>query len=857
MGEVWRAKDTKLGREVAIKVLPEEFTRDADRLARFEREARVLASIDHSQIAAIYGLEEIDGVRFLVMQLAEGEDLSDRIARQGAIPVDEAVEIAKQIAGALEVAHEQGIVHRDLKPANIKVDEEGKIRVLDFGLAKAYETEESDEDFANSPTMVRAATHDGVILGTAGYMSPEQARGKAVDRRADIWAFGVLLWEMITGRRLFAGDTISDTLAAVLREEIDWNQLPADTPANVARVLRLCLERNPRNRLHDIADARLLLESPSPEVRSVAADAARSRMRPWLFAAAGLLAGLIATALVLMAGSREAPPVRTSGVPSISMQRLTELPGAELHPSLSPDGRMVVYASALGGNLDLYLLRVGGDRPIPLTTHPADDSQAVFSPDGESIAFRSERDGGGIFVMGATGESVRRVTSTGYDPAWSPNGAHLAFTTEPVSDPYARNSKSELWVVDVQSGKKRQIPAADAIQPSWSPDGRWIAFWENNAGQRDVLIVPAEGGEAIHVTRDTPTDWSPRWAPEGGWLYFSSDRGGSMNLWRVAIDSESGAPTTEPQMLTGGVEGFAYPSFSKDGSRFAVMAYERNFEHKLYAIDPANPTRAVLEHTIQTPSASLCYPSPDGTVLACRTDGVPEDLILVRADGSEMRRLTSDSAKDRNAMWAPNGRELVFMSTLEGPWENWLIRLDGSGRRKLTDGFARFGTWSPDGQRMIASPPAGGGREIGLIDVEQGGYEELEIDLEVPPEHSLYLLSWSDRGNRVIVVESDAAGIGVDLRILNVDDGSVRDVDVELSGTGYDLGGNWFPDGRHLVVRTPSGVTVVDTESGQQNVLFPLEQRETRLRMSLDGTTIHVEREILSADIWLIELEEM
>ncbi|MDX1584732.1 MAG: serine/threonine-protein kinase, partial [Thermoanaerobaculia bacterium] len=264
MGEVFRATDTKLGRDVAIKILPEEFTLDDERVARFQREARLLASLSHPHIASIYGVEDVDGLQFLVMELAAGENLSDRLAR-GPIPIDEAVEIALQIAQALEVAHDQGIVHRDLKPANVKVDSDNQVQVLDFGLAKAFDDEFEEGDVSNSPTMVRAATHQGVILGTAGYMSPEQARGKSVDERADIWAFGVVLWEMITGRRLFSGTTMSDTLASVLKEDPDWKLLPPETPAAIRRLLRRCLNRNPKDRLRDIGDARLeLIEALAP-----------------------------------------------------------------------------------------------------------------------------------------------------------------------------------------------------------------------------------------------------------------------------------------------------------------------------------------------------------------------------------------------------------------------------------------------------------------------------------------------------------------------------------------------------------------------------------------------------------------
>jgi serine/threonine-protein kinase len=310
MGEVWRATDERLGREVALKVMPEEFAKDPERMARFEREAKVLASLNHPNIATLYGLESVTSGTgtgtgtgtFLAMELVEGEDLSERI-KHGAVPVDEAISIALQIADALEAAHEQGIVHRDLKPANIKITEEGTVKVLDFGLAKAWEVETGDSSISMSPTVTRA-TAAGVILGTAAYMSPEQARGKKVDRRADIWAFGVVLWEMLTGRKLFDGDTVTDVLADVLRAEIDLEALAGETPGAVRRLLERCLERDPRRRLRDMGDAGLdLREAMDGETAVQQIDGAVIQKAPawmWGVTAAAVVIAVAAVAVTLM-----------------------------------------------------------------------------------------------------------------------------------------------------------------------------------------------------------------------------------------------------------------------------------------------------------------------------------------------------------------------------------------------------------------------------------------------------------------------------------------------------------------------------------------------------------------------------
>jgi eukaryotic-like serine/threonine-protein kinase len=881
MGEVYRAHDSKLKRDVAIKVLPAAFTQDKERLARFEREAQLLAQLNHPNIAQIYGLETSGESHALVMELVEGPTLADRLA-QGALPLDEVFSLAKQIAEALEQAHERGIIHRDLKPQNIKASIEGRVKVLDFGLAKAMDPASgtlsgAGGDLLRSPTMMQSptltgahGTQLGVILGTAAYMAPEQARGGLVDKRADIWAFGVVLYEMLAGRSLFAGDTVSDTLAGVLKAEIDFARFPAGTPAPLRRLLRRCLERNPKNRLHDIADARIVLDDvlagrvdESPAGGPAAAIAPPAH--PWP-ARMGWLAAGAALAAALAIGLRE-PAAKGAEVDAsrpFALRRLTELPGAELQPTLSPDGRMLVYASALSGNLDLYLLRVGGDRAIPLTTDPADDSRAAFSPDGERIAFRSERDGGGLFVMGATGESVRRVTDAGFDPSWSPDGRRLAYATEWVADPVSRDGNSELWIVEVDTGRKTRRFAGDAVQPVWSRRGGRIAFWANTQGQRDLWTIAAEGGEPVAVTRDAATDWSPEWSPDGRWLYFSSDRGGSYNLWRIEIDPATGGAAGPPQPVTTGVRGMGYARFASDGARLSAMAYERNYEQTIYAVD-GNPASAGVAglagiqlrplRTLRNPSARWCELSPDGANLACNTAGTPEDLVVLRADGSEMRRLTSDLHKDRTPIWDPAGRRLAFYSTRSGRWEYWSIGADGSDLRQMTEIGDFWGAaWLPGDQGLVVQLES----TMALLRLDPSRLETTATASAVPapPASERFVASsWSHAGDRVAGAALEAyGGEARALAIWSPASGAYRRFDLPVHGRGYGSVAGWLPGDRALIARTSAGIVLIEAASGKSRVLAPA-NANAYVTLSRDGHTLSVENEILDSDIWLLEFE--
>ncbi|MGH9257715.1 MAG: protein kinase domain-containing protein, partial [Vicinamibacterales bacterium] len=494
MGEVYRARDTKLGRDVAIKILPSAFTADPERLARFEREARVLATLNHPHIGAIYGFEEANGIRALILELVEGSTLADRIA-QGPLPLDSALPIARQIAEALEAAHEKGIVHRDLKPANIKITQAGVVKVLDFGLAKIYVGDSAGPDLLHAPS-ITAGTREGMILGTPAYMSPEQARGQAVDKRTDIWAFGCVLYEMLTGRAAFPGDTMSDTIAAILEREPDWTALPGSTPPKVRDLVQRCVRKDPKRRLHDIADARIELDAAGTggldqhAIGSTTSARHASRRLVWMIAAASttaLVAALVVgSVLYLQRAPAEDTLAYRSSIPLPTGITLPAFLSANARFALSPDGRRLAFVGGEAGGVTgrLWVQSLDGLSARPLA---GTEGAAVpfWSPDSQFIGFFA-------------GGKVKRIDAAGGPPliladypggtggaTWSRNGVILFATLgDGDGNPLRRISASggapsAATTLSVDSGETRHA------FPFFLPDGRhflYLAIGSKTAG---------------------------------------------------------------------------------------------------------------------------------------------------------------------------------------------------------------------------------------------------------------------------------------------------------------------------------------------------------------------------------------
>ena len=706
MGEVYRARDTRLNRDVAIKVLPEQLALDPDRLARLKREAQVLASLNHPNIAAIYGFEEADGVQALVLELVEGPTLADRIAR-GRIPLDEAMPMARQIAEALEAAHEQGIIHRDLKPANIKVRDDGTVKVLDFGLAKALEPAGVASSTASlSPTITTPAmTQAGIILGTAAYMSPEQAKGKPADRRSDLWAFGCVLYEMLTGARAFAGEDVGDTLAAVLRGEPDWRKLSTETPAPIRRLLRRCLEKDRRRRLADAADARLELDEAVAEWTApiLAPIASKPVPRPvWKRAApivaAGLIGALAAGAIVRRFTPAVAPSVARFPLMLPDGQQFTNTGRPVV--AISPDGTRIAYVA----NQRLYTraLWEAEAEPIAGTDFGSAILNPVFSPDGQMIAFWQIADATikRIALVGGAAVTICRATAP-FGMSWTRDGV-LIGQGDRIVRCEASGSTPET-IVTAQDGEiiagPQRLPGTNAVLFTAAP--RDVSGGADRFEKGQVVVQSLDDGRRT-VVIETGNDG--RYLPSGHLVYAV---GGV--LFAAAFDPRApravtGVPVIEGVRAT--TSGGAHVSVSETGSLLYVPAPAAvaSTQRDLALLDlkggvsPLKLRPAPYEHPRL---------SPDGTRVAFHSDtGTVAIVWMYDLSGTTaMRRLTL-VGRNRFPVWSPDSQHVAFQSDREGDLGIFRQRADGAGTaERLTK--ADPGTshvpqsWSPDGRYLL------------------------------------------------------------------------------------------------------------------------------------------------------------
>ena len=705
MGEVYQARDTKLDRDVALKVLPEAFTADPDRLARFEREAKVLASLNHPNIGTIYGLEEAAGVKALVLELVEGPTLADRI-KQGAIPIGDALPIAKQIAEALEAAHEQGVIHRDLKPANIKVKDDGTVKVLDFGLAKAFQPDASNPNMSVSPTisLTAAATQMGMVIGTAAYMSPEQAKGKPVDKRADIWAFGAVLFEMLTGQKPFTGEDVSETLATVIKTDPEWAALPPDTPARLQQLIRACLAKNPKQRVHDVADVRLAMDGAfETPVNTPSETTVEPTLQVWQRPVAA-----IAVALFLVAISGFTVWSLTRPGPS-DLIRFTIVPsdaapftfGPFLRDlAISADGTQIVFNGGSGTGLVVRPIDQLDGAPL---RGGEDGTSPFFSPDGEWVGlvdFQNATTLQKVSIFGGPPVPLAESRTFINGASWGPDD-QIIFGT----------STGGLFRVSGGGGEPEPLTTPDAEQGE--TDHTWPFIIP---GRQAVLFVIGAGGRPLttgqlavleldtgQITRLGLAGVSPHYVSTGHVVYAAED--GSVRA--VTFDAASLEVTGTPVPLIEGVavkdNGAANFSISDNGR----LVYARGpgggaaIGRSLVWVD-----RDGREEPIPAPSRTYTYArvSPDGTRVALDVRDQEQDIWVWNVPDGPLTRLTFDAGPDTYGHWTPDGDSVIFTSERNGPSNVYRKAADGTGttdRVTESDYVQAVNAVTPDGTRVV------------------------------------------------------------------------------------------------------------------------------------------------------------
>ena len=855
MGEVYRARDAKLGRDVAIKILPRAVTGDPDRLARFEREARMLAALNHPNICAIYGLEEADGLRFLILELVDGETLGQKLAKlpvlnpqASGLPMDEALMLARQIAEALEVAHEKGIIHRDLKPANVTITPDGVVKVLDFGLAKPASADASGPD----PIL---GTREGVILGTAAYMSPQQARGQVVDKRADIWAFGCVLYEMLTGRVAFAGETVSDTIGKILEREPDWSALPAATPSVIRRLLRRCLTKDPKQRLRDIGDVRIEIDAIDEVLGvsdvMVAPPAPAKNRATWL-------PWVALVALAASVGVWEARrPVTTPENPLANAQftRFTDWEGTEGGAEISPDGKFVAFLADRDGQFDIWLSQVGTGsfrnltadipalQPIGATFRKfgfsGDGAEIWFSPDtGPSMAQML------MPLMGGTPRAFLDKGATA--PSWSPDGTRLTYFKNEDGDP--------LFVADRTGADARQVLVQKEVHnhnPVWSSDGQWI-----------YLARGLEPTDAMDVWRVRPSGETPERLTEGGtavnfiapldtrtllYVARAEDRSGP---WLWALDVERKAT----RRLSPGLGQYTSVSASRDGRR--VVATVANPTASLWRVpllDRQAEDRDVKPYPL--PTARALAPRFAGTSLFYLSASGTGDGLWRAQDGqaSEVSKGAGGSVSDPPAV-SQDGSRVAMTARREGTRHLVLVSSDGRSSRTLAPSLNIEGAagqcaadWSPDGTRIVTGGRDAQGPGLFIVPVDTGVPVRLVTGRAVNPV-------WSPDGNLIVYAGRFFTG-QVDLLGVRPD-GTPADLPPMRARPG---GYRFLPDGTGLVYLPfiPSlDFWRVDFAAKTHRQLTRLSNQGAlgTFDITPDGKAIVFDRSRENSDIVLIEL---
>jgi eukaryotic-like serine/threonine-protein kinase len=723
MGVVFKAEDTQLGRPVALKSLPPE-TKDQGRLARFLREARAASALNHPNIVTIHDLVSDGGEQFLVMEYVEGRTLEQMIHGRG-IPLGESLRIATQIADALSAAHGAGIVHRDLKPGNVMVTPSGAVKLLDFGLAKLQER----ESVADDATRTNAQTEEGAIVGTASYMAPEQAAGRPVDARTDIFSFGALLYEMITGRRAFEGDSKISTLAAVLEKEPrPASEIVQSLPHEVDRTIQRCLRKNPAKRWQTMADLKVALdelreESDSGRLSGVSAPPLRTKSSKavWAIGVAGLI--VVAGATAIWASRRLRTPVE-----GFKKTVLTTYPGSEITPQVSPDGKQVAFAwdGEKQGNFDIYVKLLDSGEPLRLTRHPDRELFPKWSPDGRQLAFNR---GGSIYLISALGGAERRLIEGPVNGhSWRPDGKMMAL-----------GMSTGIHVLDVATGQLTRIttaPRGGHEFPAYSPDGKQVAYTHSEVflGRRQIHVVPETGGEPLKVVTDETFNAFPEWTSDGRQLVYSRQWS---YLFRAAL------PGGQPARVNESDESSIQPSIHGATSRlvYSHLLLDMN----VWRCELAKPfaRERVIASTRRDFSVQV---SPDGKRLVFTSDrtGGWEIWTSDSSGGSQTQLTSFKNAIADGARWSPDGKQIAFSALIDGNRDIYTISAEGGTPKRLTTEPSDEGrpAWSRDNKSLYFRSNRSGREEIWKRTLADGATKQLTqdggFDMYEAPDGSVY-----------------------------------------------------------------------------------------------------------------------